>query len=247
MLGQRLHQTLAKFQQCLPGSFDEAIERQVWSRGNALRAISERPLCNNKRPDAPISARTKRRRDPARSRRAVNQLAFADPSLRSRDARRPGPQEVDRASESLRIALHFIPGAAGNRAITDREAGAELNEQVDTAQQLDAAADDGLLKKLSREHAAETVGNFLIHAILRIRNAVVNVTKEVTSGFFRQAGATIFVSVLAPEINPAIVHWFIASSEQLIAFGATFFEHVPAFREMIKWLRATIANDGRND
>jgi hypothetical protein len=83
--------------------------------------------------------------------------------------------------------------------------------------------------------------------LVRLRNATVTVTKEVTSGFFRQAGATIFVSALASHISPAIANWFIANSEQLLAFGETFFEHVPAFRETAEWLRAHITNDSRSD
>jgi hypothetical protein len=246
MLGQRLHQAAAKFQECLPGSFDEAIERRTWSRGNALRVI----LSQHNAITSDLTHPHRLEPSVAETLRGLvelfNQLAFADPSLRSRDAQRPGPQDVDRASDSLRIAVQFIPSAAASRDITNHEAGAELSEQINIAQQSDAAAEDDLLKKLSREHAAETVGNFVIHATLRIRNAVANVTKEVTSGFFRQAGSTIFVSVL-PQISPAIVHWFIASSEQLLAFGAIFFEHVPAFREMVEWLRARITDDGRSD
>lgn len=190
MLGQRLHQAVAKFQQCLSGSFEKAIERRVWSRGNALRVMLNEHDTTASDPTHP------HRLEPSAAEtlrglvQLFNQLAFADPSLRSRDAHRPGPQEVDRANAGLGIAVEVIPVAAANRAITNSEAGAELSEQIDIAQQLGAVADDSLLSKLGREHAAETVGNFVSHAILRLRNAAVNVTKEVTSGFFRQAGAT---------------------------------------------------------
>lgn len=245
MLGQRLHQAVTKFQQCLPGSFEKAIERRVWSRGNALRVMLNEHDATASDPTHP------HRLEPSAAEtlrgfvQVFNQLTFADPSLRSRDARRPGPQEVDHAIAGLRIAVEFIPGAAADRAITNSEAAAELSEQIDIAEQLDAAADSSLPSKVGREHAAETVGNFVSHAILRLRNAAVNVTKEVTSGFFRQAGATIFVSAL--QISPAITNWFIANSEQLLAFGATFFEHAPAFRETVEWLREHIVNDDINN
>jgi hypothetical protein len=247
MLGQRLHQVAAKFQQCLPASFEEAIERRVWSHGNALRVIVNEHDTTASDPTHP------HRLEPsvAETLRGLvdlfNQLAFADPSLRSRDARRPGPQDVTRTSAGLRIAVEFIPGAAVNRAITNSEAGAELSEQIEIAQQLDAVADDGLPSQFAEEHAAETFRNLVSHVILSLRKAAVYVTKEVTSGGLRAAGATIFVSTLAPHISPAIVSWFLAYSDQILAFGATFFEHVPAFRETVEWLRALITDDGRSD
>jgi hypothetical protein len=242
MLGQRLHQAAARFQQCFPGSFEEAIERRVWSRGNALRVILSEHNAIASDPTHP------HRLEPsvAETMRGLvelfNQLAFADPSLRSRDARRPGPQEVNRASAGLRIAVEFIPVVAVDRAITNSEAGAELSEQIEIAQQLDAVADDGLPSKFAEEHAAETFGNFVSHVILSLRNAAVYVTKEVTSGGLRAAGATIFVSV-----SPAIVSWFIANSDQILAFCAIVFEHIPASRQTVEWLRAHITDDGRSD
>jgi hypothetical protein len=247
MLGPRLHQAVAKLQQCLPGSFEEAIERHVWSRGNALRVMLHEHDATASDPTHPHQLEPSAAETLRGLIQLFNQLAFADPSLRSRDARRPGPQEVDRASAGLRIAVEIIPGAAANRAITSGDAGAELNEQIEIAQRLDTVADDGLPGKLGREHAAETVGNFVSHVILWLRKAGVYVTKEVTSGGLRAAGATIFGSALAFHISPAIVTWFIASSEQLLAFGATFFEHVPAFRETVEWLREHIVNDGQTD
>ena len=249
MLGQRLHQAVTGFQRCLSGPLEEAVERRVWSRGNALRVILNEHDATASDATHPHRLETSAGETLRGLVQLFNQLAFADPSLRSRDARRPGPLEVDRASAGLRIAVEIIPGAAASRAITNSEAGAELSEQIDIAHQLDAAADDELPSKLGREHAAETVENFVTHAILRLRKAAVYVTKEVTSGGLRQAGATILISVsgLAPHISPAIANWFITNSEQLLAFGTIFFEHVPAFRETAEWLRTHITNDSRSD
>jgi hypothetical protein len=249
MLGRRLHQAAAKFQECLPGSFEEAIERRVWSHGNALRVILSEHNAIASDPTHP------HRLEPsvAETLRGLvelfNQLAFADPSLRSRDARRPGPQEVNRASAGLRIAVEFIPVAAASRAITNSEAGAELSEQIEIAQQLDAVIDDGLPSKFAKEYAAETFANVVTHVILSLRRKAVYVTKEVTSGGLRAAGATVFVSVsaLAQHMSPAIVNWFIANSDQILAFCAIVFEHIPASRQTVEWLRAHITDDGRGD
>ena len=98
----------------------EAVEGPVWSSGNTLRSILD---AHDAVVDDPDPHPDKLERGAAARLRDVvgtfNQLAFADPALRRRDANRPGPQEHQRSISEINIVLEVAALPAADRTITN--------------------------------------------------------------------------------------------------------------------------------
>ena len=124
-----------------------------------------------------------------------NQLAVADPSLRRRDANRPGPQEHEHSIDEINIAAGITIEAANSRFITTVEAGEELSQQIVGA---DAVGTD-LPSRLGVQLARDTSRNFFAATIVAAYRAVRSIpmmargergfaSKEYFSGVYKAAG-----------------------------------------------------------
>jgi len=136
LLGARLSGAVLTFQDRTPEKIADAIERRVWSSGNTLRRIlaAHDAVAEDRdpHPDKLDCGVAESLRDVVET---FNRLAFADPTLRQRDARRPGPQEHDRSIAEIEIVVEVTKQAASDRAITTFEAGEELTDQIDAAKE----------------------------------------------------------------------------------------------------------------
>lgn len=256
MLGARLNDAILKFQERTPKNTAQAIERRVWSSGNTLRCIlaahdavaEDRDL----HPDKLDRGVAERLRDIVDT---FNQLAAADPFLRLRDSRRPGPQEHDRSVAEIEIVLEVALQAAEDRSVTTLEAGEELTGQIDAAKE----AASSLSGKLAVEFARDTHRNFFAGAMIATYRALRNlptsgrgeggfVSKEFFSGVYKSAGGTTFAAAVtaaagAYSIRWEVVHFIVSNADVLKAYAALAFEHSPGFRQIIEWLELHVTED----
>jgi hypothetical protein len=256
MLGARLSEAVLRFQDRAPAKIADAVERRVWSSGNTLRVIlSAHDAVAGDRdphPDKLDRGVAERLRDLVET---FNQLAFADPALRQRDARRPGPQEHDRSIKEIEIVVEVTAQAAENRAITSFEAGEELAEHINASKETAS----GLPGRLALELARDTNRNFFAGAMIATYRAIRHlpdtargergfVSKEYFSGIYKAAGATTFAAAVtatagAYGIRWEIVDFVISNADVLKAYAAFAFEHSPGFRQMIEWLNVNFSSE----
>jgi hypothetical protein len=256
MLGARLSKAVLTFQDRTPEKIADAVERRVWSSGNTLRSIlAAHDAVDEDRdphPDKLDRGVTERLRDVVET---FNQLALADPALRQRDARRPGPQEHDRSINEIEIVVEVTRQAASDRAITTLEAGEELAEQIDAAKETPS----GLPGRLAVEFARDTHRNFFAGAMVAVYRAMRNlpeaargergfVSKEYFSGVYKTAGTTtvglaLSVAALAYGMRWEIVDFIISHADVLKAYAALAFEQSPGFLQMIEWLELHVISE----
>jgi hypothetical protein len=245
LLGDRLDRASRRLQSRMPEVISEAIERQVWSSGNTLRCILAAHDAvkgdHDPHPDKLDNGAAERLRDAVDT---FNQLAVADPSLRRRDASRPGPQEYERSLDEIRVVVEITRKAATARTITTQEAGDELTDSV-------AVTDDPssrLPDRLAIEQARETTRNFWAGIALFLYQGVRSfaagalleggkVPNELFSGLYRW---TMPATLTALSLHPDVVNLFISNLDLLKLYAGYAFEQSPGFKQMIDWLEAHV-------
>src|ERR1051326_5229540 len=199
VLGARLQTASQKFWGRLPEDPSKAVQHLVWSSGNTLRSIiashdlAMRDLDNFDRLDSGAAERLRDLVD------TFNQLAIADPGLRERDVSRAGPQENTRAQREIELGGPIASQAARDRGITTSEAGEEIEEQLELANE----ADEDLKGRLTVEFASVTQRNFFaggtiaVYRTMRALPASARgeggfISKEYFSGFYKAAGRYVY-------------------------------------------------------
>jgi hypothetical protein len=253
MLGDRLARASAKLRSRMPEAMDDAVERLVWSSGNTLRGILRAHDAVADDPDAPFD---KLDRGAAERLRDVvdtfNQLAVADPSLRARDAGRPGPQEHARTLEEIRIVAEPVAVAAADRTITSQQAGEQLSESAAIAQEAGSSLTERLAVELTRDTDRNFIAGTVVRAYRFVRSLPAHargeggfVSKEFFSGFYKTAGAGTATGIASAFVGTYYLRWeiiqFIVSNADVFRLYAAYaFEQSPGFKQMIDWLEARV-------
>ncbi len=259
-LGEPVHKRATRMCEALPEDAQAAIEWKVWATGNALRqklsahdAVA--PL-NAPHPDLLEKGAAEHLRAFIN---VFNQLAFADPKLRVRDERRPGPQETRDARAEIRTIAPVATQAASDEAITTPPVGADLRVAAEESR----AADEGVVGRLGAEQARDTLRNFeaaTLVAVYRTLRAVKRIaqgdggfiTKETFSGAYKALGAGAMGAVglvLSGNAN-WLVGWetvqHIASNLQALrVYAPLAFQSSPSVRPLLDYIEATVEIEDR--
>ena len=179
----------------MPEAMPEAIERLVWSSGNTMRGILAAHDAVADNPDSPFDrldrGAAERLRDVVDT---FNQLAIADPSLRERDAGRPGPQEQARTLAEMDIVAKPVAEATTNRNITTPQAGEQLSESAAIANEAGSSLTDRLAVELSRDTDRNFIAGTVVRAYRFVRSLPASAreggsfSREFFSGAVKYAG-----------------------------------------------------------
>jgi hypothetical protein len=205
MLGARLDRTSRGLQSRMPETISEAVERLVWSSGNTLRSIlaGHDAVAQDRDPhhdklDLSVVGRLRDVVD------TFNQLAIADPALRSRDAGRPGPQEHSRTLAEIESVKDAVGHAANDRNITTEQAAEQLAETVDIVNEASASLTDRLAVELARDTDRNFVAVMVV-AVYRTLRRLPSlargeggfISKEFFSGVYKYAGGAAVAGAIA--------------------------------------------------
>jgi hypothetical protein len=257
-LGSRLDDEAEKFRSKLPNDMAAAIERRVWSSGNTMRRIlagHDAVAAEDYHADKLDPGAAERLRDVVET---FNQLAFADPSLRLRDASRPGPQEQDHTTIELTIGIEVSAKAATNRALTTADAGDELAEQIAVAKEAGTGVPDKLAAELARDTHRNFFAALITHAYRTVRNLPKTargeggfISRNYLAALYAAAGAATFKAAQGGiswtvENSAELLNFLLANAGQLKRYSAYAFRP-PGFKRMIEWLEAQTRDDGNKD
>jgi hypothetical protein len=250
MLGVRLARVSDKLRSRMPEAMPEAVERLVWSSGNTLRSIlSAHDVVaddHDPHPDRLDRGAAERLRDVVDT---FNQLAFADPSLRARDAGRPGPQEHARTLKEIETVAEPVAKAATDRNITSQQAGEQLAESAAIAKEAGSSLTDRLAVELSRDTDRNFIAGTVVRAYRFVRSLPAHargeggfISKEFFSGVYKYAGGAAVAGVVlgSYHIRWEIVQFIVSNADLFRMYAAYAFEQSPGFKQMIDWLQAHV-------
>jgi hypothetical protein len=181
-----------------------------------------------------------------------NQLAVADPSLRARDASRPGPQEHARTLEEIGLSAKPVAEAATDRNITTPQAGDQLSESAAIAQEAGSSLTDRQAVELARDTDRNFFAGTVVRAYLFVRKLPAHargeggfISREIFSGVYKYAGGVAVAGVAGGVFGAYHIRWeivqFIVSNADLLRMYAGYaFEQSPGFKQMIDWLEAHV-------
>ncbi|MBK9082569.1 MAG: hypothetical protein IPL88_11080 [Rhizobiales bacterium] len=261
-LGEPTFASADRMERALPSAMSAAVEREIWAAGNALRRklSAHDAVCTSRdpHPDRLEAGAVERLRAFVE---AFNQLAFADPKLRARDERRPGPQEARDARAEIRIIAPVAIQAASDEAITTPDVAAELKSVADEAM----ATDENVTGRLGAEYARDTHRNFQAAILIAVYRAVRVVrrlatggggfvTKEMFKGAYAAIGSgAVTVAGLAVTGNTSwLVTWetvqlVLGNLQTLRVYAPLAFESSPSVKPLLEWLEANVEIEDRRN
>lgn len=256
-LGESTFNCADRMTRVFPHDPARAVEREIWAAGNALRrklsAHDAIVALRDFHPDRLESGAVERLRAFVE---AFNQLAFADPKLRARDERRPGPREAGEAKVEVALIAPVSRQAADNEEATTRGAAQELREQTAAAKD----ADESVVGRNAAAHARDTHRNFhsgllvsAFRAVREVRKMAKGeagfVTKEMFGGAYKAIGAgalTATGAVLTGHVNWEAIQIVVQNLPTLRQYAPLAFEAAPAVAPLLDYLEATVEIEDRD-
>jgi hypothetical protein len=256
-LGESVFACCQRMRRAFPEAVGAAIEREVWAAGNGLRrklsaheAVARRDEFHPDRLEAGAVERLRAFVE------AFNQLAFADPKLRARDERRPGPQETRDARVEVRLIAPVSERAAANDEATTRATADELRAQTQEAR----APGEAVVDRIAVEQARDTHRNFYSSLLVSAYRAVRQVkmmakgeggfiSKEVFSGAYKSllpAGGGLVMASMTGHLNWDALQIVLQNLSELRQYAPLAFESAPAVPRLLDYLEANVEIEERD-
>jgi hypothetical protein len=232
-----LSEPIARFLAAAPERFEDGSITRLWSRGNTLRLRLKAHDAAVASPDPSDPARllalvAEQVRDVVET---FNVFIARDPKGRELDQVRLGPQDRGSAMATIEAAVLIVQAVKESEGVATAAAKEILAEQVEAA--LDAPP--GIDGDQAIDLARKTTSNFVVEMLRAgcgyIRAELGFGWKEGHSGFYRAAGAAIFVGGYAYQQE--IISFIAKNADTLKAFVEQAL-HNPALIRVIEVIAA---------